>query len=727
MTLELVTSASTTETVYEAKDVFPAIGNGNLYKYISTHTPSGFYVCGGSDCLPVDINPMSTNNTSICQTVMISLLQDMYSESGLSGLTNGLSTFNNNVPKDAFTSNWLHYTTKITDPIVLGLIANKKIKVSLKVNHTCDDICVLLDNIVLDKECVRTERTDIFVTKSPGFELDRIRDNKKSWKANNTLENRDFRIYNNSGSDSIRQTNYDVNDDRLILNSKEIDLDINLASAIETDVWQYILNNSCLLTGETLCSPCEYKQFQDDLFFEFMDGRSYDFMDEINHSGNEPSNCCGDNLIEFDKLMTQPISAITVVEDFEYFLTSELIDAKNRQTISSYPTLRALYDRYLNSYVYCGNDSSAFDYVTMDQFAGLLGNYWVDIVEQVIPSTTIWGSIKVYSNTIFDTQKFGYKAYSSLFCNDPFSGISISSPINTTNGESASVEIGLTNISPVTGETLTFFPTQNAPCTNIYVVQMNSGSEFVGSINELGSLASCSANQNSITECGLQLSAYTDSLVGTAIVTNGSWPISYFWSNGDVNPITTFDGPGFYGLTVFDANCCTSNFNFYASVPLSACWYTLPDEYDSLYNGLLLGDYIYTITSLIVDTTQLITGTTPTYDLSLSTLNSINIGAGKTYSNFVDFLNEIFVSLGLVNYRAQLSVTNLNNNSLGGNPQYNGFYIIKPATDAFTIHITETNNYDTIYTESGVTDSGGSLNRESVCNGIIITNGQVVE
>jgi hypothetical protein len=49
----------------------------------------------------------------------------------------------------------------------------------------------------------------------------------------------------------IRQTNYDVNDERLVINTKEIDLDISIASAIETDVWSYIVDNPCLLTGNT--------------------------------------------------------------------------------------------------------------------------------------------------------------------------------------------------------------------------------------------------------------------------------------------------------------------------------------------------------------------------------------------------------------------------------------------------------------------------------------------
>ena len=90
-------------------------------------------------------------------------------------------------------------------------------------------------------------------TDCPGFELDKIRDNKKSWINNTSLVNRDFEIFNAKGVNPIRQTNYDTEDERLVLNTKEIDLDINLAAAIETDVWCYISDNPCLLTGVSNC------------------------------------------------------------------------------------------------------------------------------------------------------------------------------------------------------------------------------------------------------------------------------------------------------------------------------------------------------------------------------------------------------------------------------------------------------------------------------------------
>jgi hypothetical protein len=646
-TLDVVTGG-TVQTV-ATFDLFNTIGNGQLYNYLVAHPDnSGFYVCGDNDvdttCTPLTLDINGTN-TGICDEVMNNLLTSLYDESGLSGTTNGQDTFNTTLPFNSLASKWLHFNVVVTDPAIIDLITNQKIKISFEINHACGDFCVLVDEIVLDKKCTQVTHNNIFLTQAPGFELDRIRDNKKSWIANTTPVNRPFVISNNLGGQSIRQTNYDVNDERLVINSKEIDLDINIASAIETDVWCYISDNPCLLTGvcvyttatttamtfsetnlivngtfdvslsgwtldinnnwgwnagwadyqgadeggylqqtaltvgntykvtfdliyatpitgltsditvslgtnttpfnysagtynieftgvcsgtgvfrisgfdnsgaglvylidnvvvlegvvttsttitSSCCDPCSTavetcgnKQFQDDECFYFMDSQVYEFMDGdfivTGETSLNGSNCCGDE-IDFSALLTQPLSAVTTIEDFDYFLTSELIDAKNRQTLSGYPTLRALYDRYMNSGLYCGNESSKFDYITMDQFAGLIDNYWVDIVEQVVPATTIWGSVKVYSNTLFDQQKFKYKSYSSLFCENQFEGTSLLSPINGATGQCANVEVIITPLN-IESSPNARMKNPTTICDSICIAQMNSGSEFVGTVS----------------------------------------------------------------------------------------------------------------------------------------------------------------------------------------------------------------------------------------------------
>ncbi len=618
MSVDVVSATTSGEqliSVYE-NNFFSDIGLGNLYQYLlSASGNTGFYVCGDpisgdnpslTDCTGLILEDSALNtNVYNCYSITNYLLQNIFNESGLDQTSTNTTTFLNSLNKNSFKSGWLHFETTITDSDILAQIYNQKIKLSIKINNSCINFCILIDQIKLERVCVIEKNTTTFLNESPGFELEKIRDNKKSWIHNTAPINRNFNIKNNIGGNTIRQTNYDVNDERLVINSKEIDLDISIASAIETDVWCYITDNPCLLTGNSdTCVICEDNLIRNGNFTENLNywtitpysgdwswssfnggsakydgvdeggyltqnvlttGVTYNILFDLYMSGDtscspyggvfvyaglttygpiritghthvdinllasgdtnfrifgldldcdaddvliyidnvivkEHFTCCGDNLIDFTELLTQPLSGITTIEDFEYFMSSELIDAKNRQTISGYPTLRALYDRYMNSTKYCSNLSSKFDYLTMDQFAGLIGNYWVDIVEQVIPATTIWGSVRVYSNTIFDQQKFKYRKYSSLFCDNPFIGKTVLSPINGTNGECEEVEVTLSTVAPQGSTGLTLSSPTRTICNSVCLAQMNSGSEFIGTISIVGSSPFNEENESFINE-----------------------------------------------------------------------------------------------------------------------------------------------------------------------------------------------------------------------------------
>ena len=119
-----------------------------------------------------------------------------------------------------------------------------------------------------------------------------------------------------------------------------------------------------------------------------------------------------------DYLDVQP-SEINVKDVFDQLVQSNLIDVKSRQTISDYPLLRLFYELYLNANN-CGKElSGKFTYNTMFDFMDKVGDYWLDLLEQVVPATTIWegcdNSGKIYRNTIFDQNKFKYKKYSLNF------------------------------------------------------------------------------------------------------------------------------------------------------------------------------------------------------------------------------------------------------------------------------------------------------------------------
>lgn len=724
VTLDVVNEDNTLQTVYEDFEFFQPIGDGQLYQYLTTSANTGFYVCGEPNCQPLslNLNGLPQENSTSCNIVQQNLIDALFLQSNLQDVENGVSIFNESLPNNVFSSQWLNYSTTITDDEVLSLIANQQIKFSIKINHTCNDVCVLIDNIKLTKDCTSITNRSLFVTKSPGFTLEKIIDNKKSWVNNDTLVNRSFDIKNLTKTDTIRQTKYDVEDDRLIINTKEIDLDVSLASAIETDVWCYLLDNPCLFTGETNCDICgdDYKQFQDEEFFEFMDTNPYEFMDQ-NYGG--VNKCCGDNLIQFDELMTQPLSAITVLEDFQYYLKSELIDAKNRQTISSYATLKALYDRYLNSNLYCNTYSAGFTYYTIEQFADLLGTYWSDIIEQVVPSTTIWGSVRVYSNTIFDQQKYKYRAYTSLLCNNPFFGDNVLSPINGTSGQSQNVEVNIISLTQQNTGSTSVITSRPIVCDTIHIAQMNSGSEFIGTVGIVESTACLDGIV--INECLMQVSVDYNQYTATALVESAALPITYEWSNGATGETTTFTGPGQYQLVVTDANCCSVTIDFELPVVLEACWYTNPDSQsfiDSGFQGFSTPFYNYIMQSLIVNGNELIIGAPPIYTLTPLNFETVLTPAGLTYTNFVTFLNQAFASLGLANYSAQVAL----NGQVGGDNNNQGFYIIRPIGDTFSMQISETNSSDYFITHNDMFGISTYLTIGN-CDNINIVDGKVVE
>ena len=269
------------------------------------------------------------------------------------------------------------------------------------------------------------DRTDKTILKCPGFNLERIIDNRKSWAYTATTEERKYDL-------QLRETNYTAPDDKLILNTKELDLEVDPALAIEENVLSYIKSSGdCFLSGET---------------------------------------------IDLGNLLTTSVVDITSTDEFTRILKSELIDVKNRQTIQSYPTLRYLYDKYMNSSDYGCPNSGKFKYDDLIKYSKSLGTYWVDIIEQLIPATTIWGSSYVYRNNIFDDNKFRYKEYTLLTCDDPIKDGHGPAIASETSGNVIVEYYEVTNMG------ISFI----YKCDTLYISGINSSSEFIGTVNILG-------------------------------------------------------------------------------------------------------------------------------------------------------------------------------------------------------------------------------------------------
>ena len=202
-----------------------------------------------------------------------------------------------------------------------------------------------------------------------GFNLKKVQDNKKSWT------NTDVGLRKNI--DNLFNAYYNISTDRLLLNVKNIELFLNPAQALAYDVW-YISNTKNYpipLTG--MSSP--YPQ---------TGGTDWTFINP------QPQNK-------------------TFYEFYKTFW-SNMINVRNRQfssdgKTSGYPTLQSLFWKYVTMYSDTGLTNDNFSYQNMIEYINGLGDFWIKLVEQFIPATTIWNTGTKFENSIFHRQKFIYR------------------------------------------------------------------------------------------------------------------------------------------------------------------------------------------------------------------------------------------------------------------------------------------------------------------------------
>lgn len=346
------------------------------------------------------------------------LINGLHKNDVINNIINSLGDSSFVVSATSFNSCWVKFSTIITDQNIIKEIANKKIKLGVLIKNVDVEFSVLFNQFKINKHVETIKRTDKQILRCPGFDLERVIDNRKSWRVTNNPENRNYSLIS-------RETDYVVNDSRLIINSKELDLEVDPSLAIEENIMQYMDNNyPCVLSGGS---------------------------------------------IDLTGLIITPFTGLTSTDEFTSLINNEFIDVKNRQIIQSYPTLRYLYETYMNPGNNC-SISGKFNYSDLIRYSKSLGNYWVDIIEQLIPATTIWGSSYIYRNSIFDSQKYKYKQY-SLVTTYPENGY-ISSRKND-------VEVIISDIE-LAGDS-TYEDYHNA----VYLTDFNSSPIFRGSITIL--------------------------------------------------------------------------------------------------------------------------------------------------------------------------------------------------------------------------------------------------
>lgn len=204
-----------------------------------------------------------------------------------------------------------------------------------------------------------------------GYSLRKTIDNNKSWT--------DSEVGLRVNLDGGINAKYSVQNDKLVVNVKNVDLFLNPAQGIVYDVWDM---------SRRFNYPIPNENFKDTI--------SIKTKNDVDNTNINP------------KPQQQ-----TFFEFLQSFWNN-FINVRNRQYTTNgktggYPTLESIYWRYLESQENIGVENNNFNYQTMIDYVNGLGDYWIRLVEQMVPASTIWNTGIKYENSIFHRQKFVWR------------------------------------------------------------------------------------------------------------------------------------------------------------------------------------------------------------------------------------------------------------------------------------------------------------------------------
>lgn len=202
-----------------------------------------------------------------------------------------------------------------------------------------------------------------------GFKLRKTIDNKKSWL---TGDDR-FRIADDAGYDAY----YFTDDEKLVLNVKNVDLFLNAGQGLVYDVWEQ--------------------------------SRLYDYP--IPESGLTVNYPVPGGV---DSTFVKPEPKKKTFFEFYQTFWENLINVRNRQFITDgktggYPTLQSIWWKYIQSEQTVGIPTNKYTYQKLIDYINGIGPYWMKLVEQMVPATTIWNTGTRLENSVLHKQKFVYR------------------------------------------------------------------------------------------------------------------------------------------------------------------------------------------------------------------------------------------------------------------------------------------------------------------------------
>jgi hypothetical protein len=111
-----------------------------------------------------------------------------------------------------------------------------------------------------------------------------------------------------------------------------------------------------------------------------------------------------DLMLSFGTVTPQITSGMTFAEFIDDIKNTVIHDSHVIKYKPSYIDLSQVYNRYQQS-----SGFTPYNYISVNDFVNRLSPYWVDIVEQFIPATTLWMGGNVIENGIFNRSKFKHR------------------------------------------------------------------------------------------------------------------------------------------------------------------------------------------------------------------------------------------------------------------------------------------------------------------------------
>jgi hypothetical protein len=202
-----------------------------------------------------------------------------------------------------------------------------------------------------------------------GFKIDRVVDNNKSWRDDDDK----IRVSNQANYNAY----YFVDNEKLVINVKNIDLNLNPGQGLAYDVWDESVKYNYPIpeSGMTVNFPV-------------------------------PGGV--------DSTFVNPEPKKKTFFEFLQTFWLNMINTRNRQFITDgktggYPTLQSIFWKYLESEQTVGIPNNKYTYQKLINYVEGMGPYWMKLVEQMIPATTIWTTGIKYENSVLHKQKFVYR------------------------------------------------------------------------------------------------------------------------------------------------------------------------------------------------------------------------------------------------------------------------------------------------------------------------------